>query len=129
MNTRAWPATYCASEVVPDSGAPTMKKLGLVGIAGASNSVLTVYGDALEDSAGQAENMKLRAELMTQIRDYVEGLNMTQQAAARSLGLTQPRLSDLLRGRLDRFSLDMLVNVLARAGKYVNVTISDQDVA
>ena len=86
-------------------------------------------GDALEDSAGQAENMKLRAELMTQIRDYVEGLNMTQQAAARSLGLTQPRLSDLLRGRLDRFSLDMLVNVLARAGRYVNVTISDQDVA
>ena len=85
--------------------------------------------DALEDSAEQAENMNLRAELMTQIRDYVEGLSMTQQAAAKSLGLTQPRLNDLLRGRLDKFSLDMLVNVLARAGKHVNVTISDQEVA
>ena len=85
--------------------------------------------DALEDSAEQAENMKLRAELMTQIRDYVEGLSMTQQAAAKSLGLTQPRLNDLLRGRLDKFSLDMLVNVLARAGKHVKVTISDQEVA
>ena len=85
--------------------------------------------DALEDSAEQAENMNLRAELMTQIRDYVEGLSMTQQAAAKSLGLTQPRLNDLLRGRLDKFSLDMLVNVLARAGKHVKVTISDQEVA
>ena len=81
--------------------------------------------DALEDSPEQAENMKLRAELMTQIRQYVEGLNMTQQAAAKSLGLTQPRLNELLHGRLDRFSLDKLVNVLARAGKHVTVSISD----
>lgn len=85
--------------------------------------------DALEDSPEQAENMKLRAELMTEIRQYVEGLNMTQQAAAKSLGLTQPRLNELLRGRLDRFSLDKLVNVLARAGKHVTLTVSDDDVA
>ena len=85
--------------------------------------------DALEDSPEQAENMKLRAELMTQIRQYVESLNMTQQAAAKSLGLTQPRLNELLHGRLDRFSLDKLVNVLARAGKHVTVTVSDDEVA
>ncbi|MEQ6886675.1 XRE family transcriptional regulator [Salicola sp. Rm-C-2C1-2] len=85
--------------------------------------------DALEDSPEQAENMKLRAELMTQIRQYVESLNMTQQAAAKSLGLTQPRLNELLHGRLDRFSLDKLVNVLARAGKHVTVTVSDEEVA
>lgn len=85
--------------------------------------------DALENSPERAENMKLRAELMTQIRDYVDGLDMTQQAAAKRLGLTQPRLNDLLRGRLDRFSLDMLVNVLARAGKHINVSISDEEVA
>lgn len=85
--------------------------------------------DALENAPEQAENMKLRAELMTQIRDYVDGLDMTQQAAAKRLGLTQPRLDDLLRGRLDRFSLDMLVNVLARAGKHINVSISDEEVA
>ena len=85
--------------------------------------------DALGDSPEQAENMKLRAELMTQIRQYVESLNMAQQAAAKSLGLTQPRLNELLNGRLDRFSLDKLVNVLARAGKHVTLTVSDDEVA
>ena len=85
--------------------------------------------DALGDSPEQAENMKLRAELMTQIRQYVESLNITQQAAAKSLGLTQPRLNELLHGRLDRFSLDKLVNVLARAGKHVTLTVSDDEVA
>ncbi|WP_435101068.1 helix-turn-helix domain-containing protein [Arhodomonas sp. AD133] len=84
--------------------------------------------DALGDTPEQTENLKLRAELMTQIREYVESLNVTQKEAATRLGLTQPRLNDLLRGRLDRFSLDMLVNVLARAGKHVNVTVVD-DVA
>ena len=85
--------------------------------------------DALGDSPEQAENMKLRAELMTQIRQYVESLNMAQQAAAKSLGLTQPRLNELLHGRLDRFSLDKLVNILARAGKHVTLTVSDDEVA
>ncbi|MDN3517156.1 XRE family transcriptional regulator [Aquisalimonas lutea] len=85
--------------------------------------------DALENSPEQAENMRLRAELMTQIRDYAHGLDMTQKAAAKRLGLTQPRLNDLVRGRLDRLSLDMLVNVLARAGKHINVSISDEEVA
>ena len=85
--------------------------------------------DALGDSPEQAENMKLRAELMTQIRQYVESLSTTQQAAAKSLGLTQPRLNELLNGRLDRFSLDKLVNILARAGKHVTLTVSDDEVA
>ena len=85
--------------------------------------------DALGDSPEQAENMKLRAELMTQIRQYVESLSTTQQAAAKSLGMTQPRLNELLNGRLDRFSLDKLVNVLARAGKHVTLTVSDDEVA
>lgn len=85
--------------------------------------------DALGGSPEQAENMKLRAELMTQIRHYVESLNMTQQAAAKSLGLTQPRLNELLHGRMDRFSLDKLVNVLARSGKHVTLTVSDNEVA
>ncbi len=85
--------------------------------------------DAIEDSPEKAENLKLRAELMTQIRGHVDSLGLTQQEAASRLGMTQPRLSDLLRGRLDRFSLDMLVNVLARAGKHVEVTITDTEPA
>ena len=85
--------------------------------------------DAIEDSPEKAENLKLRAELMTEVRAYVESLGLTQQEAAGRLGMTQPRLNDLLRGRLDRFSLDMLVNVLARAGKHVEVTITDTEPA
>jgi predicted XRE-type DNA-binding protein len=84
--------------------------------------------DALSDTPEQAENLKLRADLMLLIREHVESLGVTQKEAAEQLGLTQPRLNDLLRGRLDRFSLDRLVNVLARAGKHVRIEVED-DVA
>lgn len=82
--------------------------------------------DALEDSPEQAENMKLRAELMHAIRDHVASLGLTQQQAAARLGLTQPRLSDLMRGRIDRFSLDKLVSIVARTGKHVRIQLSDE---
>jgi len=75
--------------------------------------------DAIEDSPEKAESLKLRAELMSQVQAHVESSGLTQQEAASRLGMTQPRLNDLLRGRLDRFGLDMLVSVLARAGKHV----------
>ena len=81
--------------------------------------------DALEDSREKAENMKLRSELVIQIRQHVEALGLSQQNAARQLGITQPRLSDLMRGRIDKFSLDKLVNILARAGKHLEVRVVD----
>lgn len=82
--------------------------------------------EALEDSPEQAENLKLRAELMHAIREYVDGLGVSQQEAARQLGLTQPRLSDLMRGRVDRFSLDKLVTIAARSGKHVELKLTDR---
>jgi predicted XRE-type DNA-binding protein len=79
--------------------------------------------DAIENSSADASAMKARAALMIAIRDVVAGWAVTQVEAARRLGVTQPRMSDLLRGQIDRFSLDTLVNLAARAGLSVSVEI------
>jgi predicted XRE-type DNA-binding protein len=68
--------------------------------------------DAIEDTPGDAANMKARAELIRAITDYIRSSGMTQ---AKTLGVTQPRISDLMRGKIDVFSLDTLVNMLAAA--------------
>jgi predicted XRE-type DNA-binding protein len=79
--------------------------------------------DALEESPEAAASMRLRADLMIAVQRHVAASGLTQARAARELGLTQPRLNDLLRGRIDKFSLDALVNMLARAGKQVSVKV------
>ena len=79
--------------------------------------------DALEDTAAEAANMRARSELMIALRTRIEGWKVSQTAAARRLGLTQPRLNDLMRGRIDKFSLDALVNVAGRAGLAVRLQI------
>jgi predicted XRE-type DNA-binding protein len=71
----------------------------------------------------EAESLKLRADLMVQIRRLIEDRKLTQAAAAKMLGVTQPRVSDLVRGRIDLFSIDTLVDMLARAGVRVGLTI------
>jgi predicted XRE-type DNA-binding protein len=71
----------------------------------------------------EAESLRLRAELMTRIRRLIEGRRLTQVAAARLFGVTQPRVSDLVRGKIDLFSIDTLVDMLARAGVRVRLTI------
>ena len=80
--------------------------------------------DAIEDTPEKAENLKLRAELMSAVREYVGELALPQTEAAKRLGITQPRLSDLMRGRIDRFSLDALVNMLAHAGKHIEFRVT-----
>ena len=72
--------------------------------------------DALENSPAEAANMKARSELMIAIRDAIEGWQLTQAEAASRLGVTQPRLNDLLRGRIDKFSLDALMILATGAG-------------
>lgn len=79
--------------------------------------------DAIEPSRAQAANMKARAEMMIAIRETVGAWGMTQAAAAKRLGLTQPRMNDLLRGRINKFSLDALINVAMRAGLAVRVEV------
>jgi predicted XRE-type DNA-binding protein len=79
--------------------------------------------DAIEDSPEAADNMKLRSKLMRAIIEYIERQGLSQAEAAKLMGVTQPRISDLVRGRIDLFSLDMLVNMLSAAGRRVDVKI------
>ncbi|MFN4004497.1 MAG: helix-turn-helix domain-containing protein [Hylemonella sp.] len=77
--------------------------------------------DALADSPEQAANLRARAELMDAIAAHVRRHGWTQAEAARRCGVTQPRMNDLLRGRLSRFSLDALVNLATAAGLRVQI--------
>jgi len=79
--------------------------------------------DAIADTPGQAANLRTRAELMRQIAALVKRKKWTQAEAADHCGVTQPRINDLLRGRISRFSLDALVNIATALGCRVRVEI------
>jgi predicted XRE-type DNA-binding protein len=70
-----------------------------------------------------AENLRVRSELMIQVRRLLESRKLTQAAAAKLFGVTQPRISDLVRGRIELFSIDGLVNMLAHAGVRVSIVV------
>src|SRR5437868_11244564 len=75
--------------------------------------------DAIEPSRAQAANMKARAKMMIAIHETVSAWGLTQAATAKRLGLTQPRLNDLLRGRISKFSLDALINLATAADRII----------
>jgi len=84
----------------------------------------TVYDDifkAIEDDPAVAENLRLRAQMMALLRDTIKAKGLTQTAAAKLFGVTQPRISDLTRGKIERFTIDMLVNMLARGGIFLDL--------
>ncbi|MEW8293612.1 MAG: XRE family transcriptional regulator [Candidatus Thiodiazotropha sp.] len=80
--------------------------------------------DAIADTPEEALNMKLRAALMREILDIIESNGWPQSEAASEFGVTEPRMSELQHGKLSRFSLDDLVNMLGRLGDQCEVTIS-----
>lgn len=80
--------------------------------------------DALADTPEQAANLQARSQLMQQIATIVNASDWTQAEAATHCGVTQPRINDLLRGRVSRFSLDALVNIAAALGRRVNIEIA-----
>lgn len=79
--------------------------------------------DALADTVEEAANLKVRAELMRKIASLIHESGWTQAAAAEHCGITQPRINDLLHGRISRFSLDALVNISASLGRQVHVEL------
>jgi predicted XRE-type DNA-binding protein len=81
--------------------------------------------DALADTPEEAANLRLRSALMQQIAAILEASGWTQGEAATRCGVTQPRINDLLRGRIARFSLDALVNIAAALGRKVTVSLDD----
>jgi predicted XRE-type DNA-binding protein len=80
--------------------------------------------DALENTPADAANMQARADIMIAIRDVIDRWDVTQAQAAKRLGVTQPRMNDLLRGRIDKFSLDALINLAMAAGLTVTWRIA-----
>jgi predicted XRE-type DNA-binding protein len=79
--------------------------------------------DALVDSPEEAENLRLRSQLMRIMTRTVRSWDLPQKEAARRLHITQPRLSELLNGKIDKFSLDALVNLLASADLEIDITV------
>ena len=79
--------------------------------------------DAVADTPAEAANLRVRAELMEQIAGIVKDAGWTQVEAAERCNVTQPRINDLLRGRISRFSLDALVNIAAALGRRVHVEL------
>ena len=77
--------------------------------------------DALEDTPGQAANMRLRAKLLLELCNTIRSWELSQKDAAQRLGISQPRLNDVLNGKIDKFSLDALVNLSAAAQMNVDI--------
>jgi predicted XRE-type DNA-binding protein len=83
-----------------------------------------IVWDAIEDTPAQAENMRLRSALMIALKEHIAREGLSQSQAAKVFGVTQPRVSDLMRGKIDLFGPDSLVNMLAAAGMHVEMRVA-----
>ncbi len=79
--------------------------------------------DAIEDTQAEAENMKLRSKLMMELTNHLTRSGMSQAEAAKLFGVTQPRISDLMRGKINLFGLDALVNMTVAAGLRIEIRV------
>ena len=81
--------------------------------------------DAIEDTSKEAENMRLRSGLMMALKTHLARTGLSQSQAAKLFGVTQPRISDLMRGKINLFGLDALVNMAAAAGMHVEMRVRE----
>ena len=79
--------------------------------------------DAIEDTPEQAESMKLRSRLMMAVQDRINREGLSQAQTAKTLGVTQPRISDLMRGRISLFSVESLIDMLMHLGMCVEIKV------
>ena len=77
-------------------------------------------------SANEAENLRVRSDLMIQLSKLLEERGLTQAQAAKLLGVTQPRISDLMRGKIQLFSVDSLIEMLGHAGAQVSFVVKER---
>lgn len=83
-------------------------------------------GDVFQDigfGPDEAASLRIRAELMIKLAGILKRRGLTQAAAAKLMGVSQPRVSNLVRGRIDLFSVDMLIDMISRAGGQVRITV------
>ena len=81
--------------------------------------------DAIEDTPEEAENLKLRSSLMIALKAHLNKTGLTQVQAAKLFGVTAPRVSDLMRGKINLFGLDALVNMAVAAGLQIEMRVSE----
>ena len=79
--------------------------------------------DAIEKAPARAESLKLRSSLILALKRHIEREGLSQTEAAKIFGVTQPRISNLMRGKIELFGLDMLVNMLSAAGLRVTLQV------
>ena len=79
--------------------------------------------DAIEDDPAIAENLKLRSSLMVELKLHIQSEQLTQAQAAKVFGVSQPRISNLVNGKIDLFGLDLLVKMAAAAGLRVTMRV------
>jgi predicted XRE-type DNA-binding protein len=94
-----------------------------------ANERYTSVWDALVDTPEEAENLRVRSQLMRAITRTVKGWDVPQKEAAQRLRVTQPRLNDLLKGKIDKFSLDALVNLLSGADLTIQIDVKNKHAA
>jgi len=80
--------------------------------------------DAIEDTPAEAAHRRIRSQLMMALRDHIEQSGLSQAQAAKILGVTQPRVPDLIRGRINLFAIDSLVAMLFAAGLRVELRVA-----
>lgn len=80
--------------------------------------------DAISDTPSQSANLKLRAELLQHIQETIKTMQGTQAQIAKECGITQPRLNDLINGKISKFSLDALVNINASLGSEIGLVFA-----
>lgn len=85
----------------------------------------SVFND-LGFNTAEANSLKIRAALMRAIEQEITKRKLTQAKAAKVLGVTQPRISDLKRGKIQLFTIDVLVNMLGKLNKPVSIIIDDR---
>ena len=81
--------------------------------------------DALTDTAAESANMTARSDLLIALQRTIASWGLTQAEAAKRLGITRPRITDLLGGKIAKFSLDALVNLASQAGLVVHIHTSE----
>ena len=81
--------------------------------------------DAIEDTVEAADNMKIRSSLMIALKQHIKKHGWSQAQAARALGVTQPRISDLVRGKINLFGIDALVGLVSAAGLEIEVRVKE----
>jgi predicted XRE-type DNA-binding protein len=83
----------------------------------------TAWDALYDDDSALGESLKIKSELMIMVEQFIKEKGITQKEAANLLGVSQPRISDLVRGKIDRFTIDMLINMLSRVGIMVDIKV------